>query len=68
MNLEILRIRLEDHFDEVYRKIWVQGSSRSNGDVLITLFPIDNSPYRMVSLRGTNEYDDILQRLISNGI
>lgn len=68
-DLEIIRIRLEDHFDTIYRTIWVQ-RSRSINDIIITLFPIDNSGYRMIPLRGLTEvtYEEVLLRLEANGL
>lgn len=54
--LELIRERLETHFEGVYRKIWVQGSARNGqNDVLLTLFPSSNEDYRIISLRKLKE-------------
>lgn len=69
--LELIRERLESHYEGIYRKIWVQGSARhGQNDVLLTLFPSNNDGYRIMLFRRLSEisFDEIftiLQRELS---
>ena len=69
--LESIRERLETHYEGVYRKIWVQRSSRHDqNDVLLTLFPSSTESYKIVSLRKLREISfeevfTVLQRELS---
>jgi len=65
-DLEIIRIRLEDYFDDKYKTIWVQRGGRpSQRDILVTLFPKDGSQYEMVFLKNLSKisYEEILNKV-----
>ena len=52
--LTSIRQRLETHYEGVYRKIWIQNSSRQGqNDVLVTLFT--GEAYRIISMRRLKE-------------
>jgi hypothetical protein len=62
-----IRERLESHYSDRYRRVWIQLNSRpSSRDVLVTLFPtLIDDDYQMVSLRGLREisFESIVVRL-----
>ena len=64
-NLESIRSQIVSVLSDRYRNIWLHRHSRRQRDVMITLFPVDNSPYRIVSLRNLNSltYEEIITRL-----
>ena len=50
-NLELIRSQIMSVLSDRYRNIWLHRHSRpGQRDVMITLFPVDNAPYRIVSL------------------
>jgi hypothetical protein len=59
--------RLESHYSDRYRRVWIQLNSRaSSRDVLVTLFPnLVSEEYQMVSLRSLPEisFESIVVRL-----
>lgn len=63
-NLNLISERLVEYFSPVYRKIWVQKSSRNN-DVLLTFFPSDLGGYQMKVIRNLSKvsFEEIIKNV-----
>lgn len=69
MSLSTIEKQLEEHYDGIFRNIWVQGTTRSfSKDVLITLF--HPKGYEMVSAKNLKDisFEEILKVLEKNSV
>ena len=64
--MQEIELRLQEHFSDIFRRVWVQPHSRSGQrDVLVTLFYAHRSGYLIISLRKLSDitFDIILGEL-----
>ena len=64
--LQNIITKIEEHFSQTYRKVWIQKSSRTtSNDFIVTLFYSNMIGYKIVPLRDLQSvtYNEILLRL-----
>jgi hypothetical protein len=69
MSLSTIETQLEDHYDGIFRNIWIQGTTRSfSKNVLITLF--HPKGYEIILAKNLKDisFEEILDILESNSV